>query len=71
MSARRKLSLFEIVSYVVIAVLVVTIVITAIIVADKKHKLDEMNRKNEEISQTCVISNVNNNYLNNFELKLK
>ena len=71
MGARRKLSLFEIVSYVVIAVLVVTIVITAIIIADKKHKLDEINRKNEEITQTHVIKNTNDNYLDNFELKIK
>jgi len=66
---KRKFSLFEMLSYVVISVLVVAIVITAIIIANKKHRLDEINRRNDEISGESTILSRNFEDENNFILK--
>ena len=51
---KRKLSVFEWISYILISILVVVIIVTAIIIADKKHQIDEINRRNEEISGTSI-----------------
>lgn len=46
----KNLSAFEFIAILLIAVLIVATVVTAIVIANKKQQIDEMNRKNEEIS---------------------
>lgn len=54
----KNLTAFEKVSTIIIPILVVIIVVTAIIIANKSRALEELKRKNDEITQTSHFSEV-------------
>ena len=64
----KKFSAFELVSMILICVLVVVVVVTAIVIADKKSKIDDMRNKNEEVkTDSTTFSPSETNLLNQIE----
>ena len=65
----KNFSAFEIVSIVSICIMVVVIVITAIVIAEKKTKIDEMEEKNKEVQvdSTTSYTKLEQNLLNEIE----
>ncbi len=67
----KRFSIWEWFAMIAIAILVVATVCTAIVIANKKHELDELNKKNDEITEEDKINNfeseIYNFYLNKIE----
>ncbi len=52
----KSLSLFEKVAVVLIPILIVVIIVTAIIISNKNDEINELKRKNNEITGTSICS---------------
>ncbi len=60
----KNLSLFEKISIILIPILLFVIIITAIIIANKNDAINELKRKNDEITSTSIVCFENINFEN-------
>lgn len=67
----RSLSLFEKISLILIPILLCVIVITAIIIANKNDAINELKRKNDEITTSSVVCIENINFENEIKKLVK
>ena len=67
----KNLSLFEKISLILIPILLCVIIITAIIIANKNDAINELKRKNDEITSTSIICFENINFENEIKNLLK
>ena len=58
----KNLSLFEKISIILIPILLFVIIITAIIIANKNDAINELKRKNDEITSTSIVCFENINF---------
>lgn len=67
----KKLSVFEKVAVILMPLLICVIVVTAIVIANKNDEINELKRKNDEITATSICSVENINFEKEIENLLK
>ena len=60
----KSLSLFEKIAIILIPILICVIVVTAIIIANKNDEINQLKRKNDEITATSISTFENINFEN-------